>query len=91
MTNSLLKDLDSPLRKPSAFVFSLLFLTEEEGKGGKRLSGDGKPSSDELAAPRLKVLFVFPLLRGDRQSGAGARCIKNPNRPPEFVLLNGCA
>lgn len=91
MTNSLLKDLDFPLRKPSASVFSLLFLTKEEGKGGKRLSGDGKPGSDELASAQLKVLFAFPLWRGDGQLGAGVRCIKNPNRPPEFVLLNGCA
>ena len=35
MTNSLLKNLDFLLRKSSAFVFGLLFLTEEEGKGGK--------------------------------------------------------
>ena len=39
----------------------------------------------------LKVLFVIPLWTGDRQSGAGARCIKNANRLPEFVLLNDCA
>ena len=85
MTNSLLKNLDFLLRKSSAFVFGLL-------KRRVRVASNCLGIENQaLMNWLLKVLFVFPLWTGDGQAGAGARCIKNPNRPPEFVLLNGCA